>query len=38
MICNYINKLLYSLKSRFVKIKVNRLNDENIHNVCHKIV
>ena len=34
MICNYINKLIYSLKSRFVILKINRLSNENLNKVC----
>ena len=38
IICNYINNIINSLRSRFLNIKLNRLNLENINKVCNKII
>ncbi len=38
IICNYINNIINTLRSRFLNIKLNRLNIQDINKVCNKII
>ena len=38
IICNYINNIINTLRSRFLNIKLNRLNIQDINKVCDKII
>ena len=38
IICNYINNIIHTLRSRFLNIKLNRLNIQDINKVCNKII
>ncbi len=38
IICNYINNIINTLRSRFLNIKLNRLKIQDINKVCDKII
>ena len=38
IICNYINNIINTLRSRFLNIKLNRLKFQDINKVCDKII